>query len=103
MCQTYNASAKYGYWLASKDAYQSPAISIQLVTSDDIVFPIMRHSDCNSPLADMLSPFNNTSMVVGVLEYDGYGQRISQFKVFTVHNFDITLDNSEKYKINKII
>ena len=23
----------------------------------------MQHSDCNSPLTDMLSPFNNTSMV----------------------------------------
>ena len=29
----------------------------------DIVFPIMQHSDCNSPFADMLSPFNNTSMM----------------------------------------
>ena len=28
----------------------------------DIVFPIMQHSNCNSPLADMLSSFNNTSM-----------------------------------------
>ena len=24
----------------------------------------MQHSDCNSPLADMLSPFNNTSMLL---------------------------------------
>ena len=30
----------------------------------DIVFPIMQHSDCNAPLADMLSPFNNTSMLI---------------------------------------
>ena len=31
----------------------------------DIVFPIMQHKDCNSPLADMLSLFNNTSIVKG--------------------------------------
>ena len=37
-----------------KDACQSSA--------SDIVFPIMQHSDCNSPLADMRCPFNNTSM-----------------------------------------
>ena len=30
---------------------------------NDIVFPIVQHSDCNCPLADMLSPFYNTSMV----------------------------------------
>ena len=24
----------------------------------------MQHSDCNSPLADMLCPFNNTSMAL---------------------------------------
>ena len=29
----------------------------------DIIFIIMQHSDCNSFLADMLSPLNNTSMV----------------------------------------
>ena len=29
----------------------------------DIVFPIMQHSDCNSPLADILSPFHNTFMI----------------------------------------
>ena len=33
------------------------------MTSGDIVFPIMQHSDCNSPLVDMRCPFNNTSMV----------------------------------------
>ena len=33
----------------------------------DIVFPIMQHSDCNSHLADTLSPFNNTSMISSLL------------------------------------
>ena len=30
----------------------------------DIVFPIMEHSGCNSPLADMLSPFNNIHVYI---------------------------------------
>ena len=29
---------------------------------NDVIFPIMQHSDCNSLSADMLNPFNNTSM-----------------------------------------
>ena len=35
----------------------------------DIVFP-MQHSDCNSFLADLLSPFNNASMIITYNECD---------------------------------
>ena len=35
----------------------------------------MQHSDCNSFLADMMSPFNNTSMVLGKLKKYAGGQR----------------------------
>ena len=63
MCLTDNASVKLGCSLIPKDVCQSLTNSSQKVTSDDIVLPIMQHSDCDSLLADMQCPFNNTSMV----------------------------------------
>ena len=35
----------------------------------------MQHSDCNSPLADVLGPFNNTSMLIP--------RNVSEIFVFT--------------------
>ena len=37
----------------------------------DIVFPILQHSDCNSLFADMLSLFNNTSMMATIRFWNG--------------------------------
>ena len=47
-----------------KDACQSPTINSQEVTSSDIVFLIMQHSDSDSPLADIRCLFNNASMQI---------------------------------------
>ena len=49
--------------VAPMDACQSPTISSQEVRSSDIVFPIMQHSECDSPLADMWCLFSNASMI----------------------------------------
>ena len=46
----------------------------------------MQHSDCNFPLVDMLSPFNNKSM--GVLRQIKYGNNKSDnFELRNVHHY----------------
>ena len=54
-------------WVLSLILFCIQSINRQLLAAkrwhrSNIVFLIMQHSDCNSPLADMLNPFNNVSM-----------------------------------------